>query len=132
MIKEGKFWRCQYWGLLQGKVGGYHREGVISMPLRDGLPSTDGVPSITQWKIIKFNGERGNREHVSLIQFEPRTAVDDQIRIHCTLSLNAPLIDDVGLHLYQVSGCLPGGDHTVIVAPPKGLFREKLVHLGFM
>jgi 23S rRNA-/tRNA-specific pseudouridylate synthase len=132
MLKGGKFWRCHYWGLVEGRIAGGHSEGVISIPLKDGLPDSDGLPSITHWKLLKFHGQRGSSDGISLIRFEPRTCATDQIRIHCEQSLKCRLMEGIGLHLYQVSGCFPGGDHTSIVAPPKGLFSDKLAHLGFM
>jgi len=130
MVKSGKFARCHYWGLLHGRLTA--NDGIISMPLSDGVPSADGPPSITHWRVLKVHGERARGDALSLIEFEPRTAIDNQIRIHCKMCLKVPLVDDFGLHLYQVNGSLPGIEQASIVAPLKGLFKGKLEELGFI
>ena len=128
MIREGRFWRCKYWGLVRGRVTGGQTSGVINIPLDGSVPSTEGTPSITHWKSIRFS----DSERLSLVEFEPRTDVPDQIQLHCKISLRTPLVEDLGLHLHRVSGCLPGGEDMELVAPPIGDLRVSLEKLGFI
>ena len=128
MIREGKFWRCKYWGLVGGRVAGGHSSGIVNMPLRDAVPWPDGTASITHWKLLRY----AESDRVSLIEFEPRTDVPNQIRIHCDVSLRTPLVDEAGLHLHKVIGCLPGGDDIEVVAPAIGEFHDSLEKLGFI
>ena len=128
MIREGKFWRCKYWGLVSGRVAGGHTSGIVNVPLENSVPSPDGVPSITHWRVLRYC----DNERLTLVEFEPRTSVPNQIQVHCEISLRAPLVNKYGLHLHKVSGCLPGGEDLEIVAPPIGEFRESLGKLGFI
>ena len=128
-IKNGKFWRCSYWGIVTGRIPGRVSSSIINIPLRYGVPATDGEPCITHWKVLKFTeGECG----LSLVEFEPRTNVENQINIHCNVSLKTPLAIGHSLHLQSVSACLPGGDDVRIVAPPIGDFKNQLESLGLL
>ena len=128
MIREGKFWRRKYWGLVNGRVAGGHSSGVINIPLDGSVPSANGVPSITHWRLLRYS----ETERLSLIEFEPRTDVLDQIQLHCKISLRTPLVETTGLHLHKISGCLPGGDDVDITAPPVAELRLSLEKLGFI
>jgi len=128
MIRGGKFWRCKYWGLVRGRVAGGQTRGVINIPLDGSTPSADGIASITHWKLVRYS----ESDRVSLIEFEPRTEVPNQILIHCNISLRTPLVEGSGLHLHRVSGCLPGGEDIELVAPPIDDMAVSLEKLGFI
>lgn len=128
MVKEGKFWKCKYWGLVRGRVAGGQTSGIVNIPLDNSVPSPEGTPSITHWKVLRYS----EVERVTLVEFEPRTSVPNQIQIHCDISLRTPLIMDHGLHLHKVSGCLPCGEDMEIVAPAIGGFRQSMEKLGFI
>jgi 23S rRNA-/tRNA-specific pseudouridylate synthase len=128
MVKAGQFWRCKYWGFIDGRIQS-GRESIINIPIQYGVPCVDGEPSITHWKLIKSDDINGN---ISLLEFEPRTSVENQIQLHCELVFRRPLVKDPGLHLYSVSACLPGGDNIEIVAPPVGEFKNKMQSLGWI
>ena len=128
MVKSGHFWRCKYWGIVSGRAIGRPTSGIVNIPLVNGVPSTDGEPSITHWKRLKYTDQR---DCLSLMEFEPRTDVADQIGIHCELSLKTPLLPGNSLHLYGIAACLPGGEDVEIVAPPRGEFKETMQSLGW-
>ena len=128
LIREGKFWRCKYWGLTAGKASGGRTSGIINVPLLDGVASSEGAVAITHWKLHKFS----EVENVALVEFEPRTDVPGQIEAHSRLSLRTPLMESVGLHLSEIKGCLPGGDDVTISAPAAGALKRRLAELGFI
>lgn len=126
MVKEGQFWKCKYWGLLDGRIAGRQSSGVINIPMSAGQVTSDGEPSITHWRLLKYTDQG-----VSLVEFEPRTNIQNQIQLHAELVLKAPLLSDTGLHLRQVSASLPTGESTEVVAPVRDRFRDAMVSLGW-
>ena len=126
LMKDGQFWRCKYWGIVSGRIKGRNSEGVVNVPLKDGKISSEGINSITHWKILKYSSEAG----LSLLEFEPRTLVDDQILIHCESVLRCPVLLEYGLHLVHVDACLP--DNFQIKAPVLNEFKNKMQSLGWL
>ena len=126
MIKSGQFWKCKYWGILSRNIRSHKQSsGVINIPLKDGVPDPSGEPSITHWKLVKNNNE------LSLVEFEPRTDIINQIPIHCDISLRAPLLTSVGLHLLSVTASLTGGTNVEIRASVKGELKQQMQILGW-
>ena len=125
MIKNGQFWTCKYLGIVSGRPPIRNASGVINIPLKNGEPDPLGNTAITHWRRLKSTDE------VSLIEFEPRTDVEDQISLHCGFCLKTPLLSSVGLHLHSVNACLPGAGHVVICAPVRNELKDKMHTLGW-
>jgi 23S rRNA-/tRNA-specific pseudouridylate synthase len=126
MMKEGQFWRCRYWGIVDGIIKGRNDRGTINVPVKDGVIHPDGEPSITHWKLLKYSTE----ERISLIEFEPRTEVPNQIFLHSEANLKTPIIAESGIHLVEVSACLP--EALDIKAPVQNEFKLKMQTLGWL
>ncbi len=124
MMKEGPFWRAKYWGILKGSIPGGKTSGIVNVPMKDGKIDSIGEPSITHWKVLK----RGDSE--CLVEFEPRTLVPGQITTHCEVVLRSPLVQELGLHLYQLRACLP--NNIDIEAPVRDDFKMKMQSVGWL
>ena len=131
LIKSGQFWRCTFWGIVQGRIAQNQLSGVINIPLLNGEPNSMGPPAITHWRLLKYADHKTGQE-MSLVEFEPRTSVDDQIKLHCALTLKAPLLSVGGLHLHCMHASLPGSPNLRLVAPPTGEFLENFKYLGWV
>lgn len=128
ILKTGQeFWPCKYWGLLSGKVPFRHTNGVINYPLLNGQPNSEGVVAITNWKLLKYANHIPLKE-TSLIEFEPRTNIPNQISIQAGHTLK--MIPHM-LHLHQMEASLPNGEHVSIVAPPRDDFLKFINDLGW-
>ena len=128
MVKAGQFWRCKYWGFVDGQVK-RRDNSIINIPIMNGVPSTNGETSITYWKLLKSDDFN---KKISLVEFEPRTDIDNQIQIHCELALRTRLMEELGLHLYSISASFPGGENVEIIAPPIGEFKDRMRSLGWI
>lgn len=126
MIREGQFWRCKFWAIVSGRIKGRNCEGVINVPMKNGKIVSEGDPSITHWKLLKYSSE----ERLSLLELEPRTIFPDQIHIHCESVLQCPIVTDHGLHVYKMKACLP--DDIEVQAPVLNEFRNKMQSLGWL
>lgn len=130
LIKSGHSFQCKYWGILNGRPNGKHCQGIINIPLLGNLPNSNGTTAITHWKLLKYSNYLDGKE-ASLIEFEPRTDVANQIRLHCESSFRLQFVDNNMLHLQQIKTHLPNGEETTIEAPPIGVFEEFMSQLGW-
>lgn len=125
MMREGPFWRSKYWGIGSGRIAGNSRSGVVNVPIKDGCIASDGIPSITHWRVLKYC----DIHKLTLIEYEPRTNVEGQILIHSENVLKTPVVSDLGLHLVSLTVSLP---NTIdIFAPVRDEFKIKMQSLGW-
>lgn len=126
MMKEGPFWRSKYWGIVSGRIAGKLSAGVVNVPIKDGHIASNGIPSITHWRILKYC----DIHKLTLVEYEPRTNVEDQILVHSECVLKAPIITDLGLHLVALTASLPNS--MDISAPVRDEFKIKMQSLGWI
>jgi tRNA pseudouridine32 synthase/23S rRNA pseudouridine746 synthase len=120
-----------YWAIVEGKPA--YPEGTIDLPLKKQteqknrwwmMTHPEGMPSVTEYKLLKTNGE------LSLLELYPLTGRTHQIRVHCA-AIGCPLVGDMAynpqakpgqkifLHSRQVVVPLyPSRDPVIVAAPP--------------
>lgn len=135
-----------YWAITQGEPA--DNEGRIELSLakqsrRQGgwrmVVSTEGQPSITEWRVLARGQGR------ALLELRPLTGRTHQIRIHCA-AMGFPLAGDwaygsegespgqpLMLHARRIVLPLyPSRAPIVVVAPLPAAFERRLHELGFL
>jgi 23S rRNA-/tRNA-specific pseudouridylate synthase len=123
--RAGQLWKPFYWILVEGRLKGRGKSGVINVPLMHGVPHSSGITSISHWRVLKETDDR------TLIEVNPRTTVVDQIELHCRLCLNATPVQSLGAHLARIEGNLPSGSALDLFANPHGELAKELASLGW-
>jgi 23S rRNA pseudouridine955/2504/2580 synthase len=143
LFKQGRIQK-KYLAIVVGKTK--YKEGIIALPIvnknedRDKKGRIPKKEAVTEYRVLSIS-----KQGFSLLELTPRTGRTHQLRIHCALGLECPILGDgkyggkqtqpfdqripMHLHAFQITVPLQRGHLKTLTAPIPQHFQETLTTL---